>query len=286
MNPLFCVLLLLSITDHVPAEDVRQVFVHLENDENDINATYPKNDPSSTNNATITVIGREVRVGHQDLWDKPVWQFRGIPYAEPPVGDLRFRRPIPKQHLTSEDRDAVVIDASTSQSKACYGYTLNRNSLIDDIEVGWDRGEVAQSMSEDCLYLNVWAPALEREGQEDETTKKHGGEKGRSSTSASSSSSPSLSPVLVEFHGGGYFAGSGDHSVYDGSVLAAAKDVVVVAFNYRLWVFGFLALDIEEAPGNVGLWDAVEALRWIKKNIRGEVSVVVVVVVVVAFCSC
>jgi len=110
------------------------------------------------------------------------------------------------------------------------------SALPNDPEPGPPRGE-------DCLYLNVWSAA------------RHTGEK---------------RPVFVWVHGGGFQFGSGSGPTIDGSRLAA-KGVVVVTFNYRLGVFGFLAhpaLDAEGASGNYGLQDQLAALRWVKANIE------------------
>lgn len=97
---------------------------------------------------------------------------------------------------------------------------------------------------EDCLYLNVWTPGLDAAKR----------------------------PVMVWIHGGGMTIGSGSSSMYDGSVLAR-QDVVVVTFNYRLGVLGFLAhpeLSAESpdgVSGNYGLLDQIAALRWVRDNI-------------------
>jgi para-nitrobenzyl esterase len=103
----------------------------------------------------------------------------------------------------------------------------------------------SNGMSEDCLYLNVWTPA--------------------------SASNVKL-PVLVYFYGGGYSGGDGSEKRYDGASLAA-KGIVTVTVNYRLGVFGFLALTAlaaespHHAAGNYGLLDHVAALRWVQANI-------------------
>ena len=156
------------------AEDVRQVFVQLKNDAaNDKGNLTPDDDQFDATHqekSSITIIGREVQVANHE---EPVWQFRGIPYAEPPIGDLRFRRPVPKKYSTSEKKQEVVIDASTTGSKACIGEVIDGNTLIEDIEFGWNRKEVAKSMSEDCLYLNIWTRPQgsqedEEKGEEEE----------------------------------------------------------------------------------------------------------------------
>jgi para-nitrobenzyl esterase len=99
-------------------------------------------------------------------------------------------------------------------------------------------------MSEDCLFLNVWTPALADNGQR---------------------------PVMVWFHGGGFSSGSGSSNAYDGERLARRGDVVVVTVNHRLNVFGYLALG-HRGPGfedsaSAGVLDMVQALQWVRENI-------------------
>lgn len=95
------------------------------------------------------------------------------------------------------------------------------------------------SGNEDCLYLNVYTKNL----------------------------TPSNSlPVMVWIHGGGFYTGSGNSDYY-GPDFFIAHDVILVTFNYRLEVLGFLCLDTEEVPGNAGLKDQVMALKWVKNNI-------------------
>jgi para-nitrobenzyl esterase len=110
-----------------------------------------------------------------------------------------------------------------------------------DYEVWLD----ASDQSEDCLYLNVWAPEHPR-------------------------SSGKL-PVMVWLHGGGYTFGSGGASFYDGSNLALEGDVVVVTMNHRLNIFGFNFFETADerfaSAGNASLLDLVEALRWVRDNV-------------------
>jgi carboxylesterase type B len=93
-------------------------------------------------------------------------------------------------------------------------------------------------MSEDCLYLNVFAP-----------------------------DSAHNKTVMVWIHGGGFISGS--TVLYDGSILAARHDVIVVSIAYRLGIFGFLSANGSLLPGNYGLHDQVLALQFIKDNIQG-----------------
>jgi carboxylesterase type B len=102
-----------------------------------------------------------------------------------------------------------------------------------------------QSMSEDCLYLNIWT---------------------KTSSLSAKDSSPKTKPILFWIHGGGYQFGSGTLHETNGTVLAALEDVIVVTINYRLNAFGFLNLESEEVPGNMGLYDQAMALQWIHDN--------------------
>ena len=151
-----------------------------------------------------------------------VLAFKGIPFARPPLGNSRWKPPAPVEGWTG-------VRPATDFGPAC-------------VQTG-DRRK-----SEDCLYLNVWAPESALEGTRD----------------------PSGLPIMVWTFGGSFTNGSGD---IDGSALAR-KGVIVVSFNYRVGTFGFLAhpqLSAESpqrASGNYGLLDAVAALRWVRENIR------------------
>ncbi|KAG2501518.1 hypothetical protein HYH03_000025 [Edaphochlamys debaryana] len=150
-------------------------------------------------------------------------QYLGIPYAQPPVGALRFKTPRP---YTSA-YPAPGLNAS-AYGAAC----VQRDS--------------SAAGSEDCLTLNVWAPAT------------------RPST---------LLPVRVFIHGGGYQVGTGSDPVVNGCALVGDSDVVQVTLNYRLGVLGFLALPElrdEAAGGTTGNWGLLDqrlALQWVRDNI-------------------
>ena len=156
--------------------------------------------------------------------------YRGIPYAAPPVGDLRWRSPQPVVPWTG-------VRAADHFSSACM------QAPTDTEGNAWRDG--LGTVSEDCLYLNVWTPA--------QTTDMH-------------------LPVMVFIHGGGNRRGAASENQYDGAYLAH-KGVVVVSFNYRMNVFGFLAhpeLSSESAhhsSGNYALLDQIAALNWVHENI-------------------
>lgn len=163
--------------------------------------------------------------------------FKGIPYAAPPVGDLRWREPQPPQSWEGV-RDAGEFCESCIQNRIYSHITTGTGPWTEEFMV-------QNGIGEDCLFLNIWTPAKK--------------------------ASDNLA-VFVYIHGGGYTEGSGAIDVYDGEELAK-KGIVVVTINYRLGVLGFLAhpeLTAESphrASGNYGLLDQLAALKWIKANI-------------------
>ena len=129
--------------------------------------------------------------------DGAMLAYKGIPFAAPPVGELRWEPPMPPTAWAGE-RDATEFGASCHQG------------------AGADEGFYAQPVlteSEDCLYLNVWAPANHVDARY---------------------------PVMVWIHGGGFVVGTSSLPLYDGEALASAG-VVVVTVNYRLGLLGFFA---------------------------------------------
>ena len=135
---------------------------------------------------------------------KSVTKFLGVPFAAPPIGELRFKAPEPPKSWKPK-----VLQAKTHGNEC--------------------------SDSEDCLFLDVYTPNV------------------------------SLSlPVLFYIHGGAYSSGS---AVQYPSDILALQGVVVVVIQYRLGPFGFLTTGDSAAPGNFGMLDQVEALKWVKENI-------------------
>ncbi len=153
--------------------------------------------------------------------------YKGIPFALPPVGNLRWKAPQPPANWS------VVRKADH------FSHMPMQKHIFSDMIFR------ADTMSEDCLYLNVWTPT-------------------RSATAKL--------PVLVYFYGGGFAAGDGSEARYDGESLAQ-KGIVAITINYRLGIFGFFAhpeLSAETSyhgSGNYGLLDQNAALVWVKKNI-------------------
>ncbi|GAC56914.1 putative carboxylesterase [Gordonia hirsuta DSM 44140 = NBRC 16056] len=165
--------------------------------------------------------------------DVALW--RGIPFAAPPVGDLRWRRAQDPQPWT-EPRDATRFGPVCPQP------------VMPVIDLG--EGTV---QDEDCLYLNIWAPA-------------------------GAAVSGARHPVLVWVHGGAYICGSGSQPLYDGTALVRTSveeetPAIVVTVNYRMGALGFA--EWGDIPGgdrafdtNCGLSDVVQALRWVQGNIE------------------
>jgi carboxylesterase type B len=147
--------------------------------------------------------------------------WKGIPYAQPPVGSLRFMPPRPAKSWAPATRN------TTSYSAGCMAVcNFPKPALL-----------CAHEISEDCLYLNVWTP----------------------------SNATTALPVIVFIHGGAFQSGSAMVPFYDGSVMAASQNVVVVNFNYRLNIFG--GLYTGTTAGNFMLRDQRVALQWVQDNI-------------------
>jgi para-nitrobenzyl esterase len=161
--------------------------------------------------------------------------FKGIPYAAPPVGPLRWRPPQPPRAWSG-------VRSGATFSKSCVQEL--RRSLLPWTEEYMLRNDV----DEDCLALNIWVPA-----------------------SAVGNPRERL-PVFVYLHGGAFSSGSGEVLVYDGEGLAK-KGVIVVTLNYRLGLFGFFCHpelrqeSPQQACGNYGLLDQLSALGWVQRNI-------------------
>ncbi|XP_060064174.1 cholinesterase-like [Ylistrum balloti] len=168
------------------------------------------------NTKIITTPSGQLRSLVTQVNNTTVYQFRNIPYAKPPIDDLRFAKPV-------DYGPWVGIRDATAYGPACIqGVT----------------GSKRQSISENCLTLNVYVP-----------TNIHGSR-----------------TVMVWIHGGGYI--KGDAAMFDGSYLAVRGEVVVVTINYRLGVLGFLSTYDKVLPGNNGLLDQQLALKWLQNNIQ------------------
>ena len=168
--------------------------------------------------------------------------FRGIPYAAPPIGDLRWKAPVQRTAVNGV-HEAREFGSVCMQDDAESRWTTQIYTIFGHVG-----GATAVDLkpSEDCLFLNVWTARV--------------------------GVRQPLRPVMVWIHGGSNVMGSGRSSWYDGTQLAQ-KGVVVVTINYRLGLYGFFthpALSAESphgSSGNYGLLDQLEALRWVQRNI-------------------
>jgi para-nitrobenzyl esterase len=174
--------------------------------------------------------------------------YAGVPFAQPPVGDLRWRPPQPYSGWTGV-RDAIRFAADPAQGALLQNADPNAPGGAIAAEVVAEMN--ARKPSEDCLYLNVWVPTSE-----------------------------AVHPVFVWIFGGGFEGGSASPPLFPGAALARDLDAVVVAANYRLGALGYLDVAVIGGSGwegsvNLGLQDQLAALRWIRENIAafgGDVS--------------
>ena len=163
--------------------------------------------------------------------------FKGVPYAAPPVGALRFRRPVDSGRWRGV-RKAVQYSAAAIQ-------VVQENPQLPANVHGVPQMMMPSQYEEDCLYLNIWSPAK---------------------------TSDAKLPVFLWIHGGGMVAGSGVECVCDGEGFAKRRDVIVVTINYRLGFFGFFAhpeltKEGDGSSGNYALFDMRKACEWVKNNI-------------------
>ncbi|XP_059930938.1 cholinesterase-like [Gadus macrocephalus] len=180
---------------------------------------------------TISTLNGKVRGTRLSVLGHDVRAFLGVPYAKPPLGELRFRAPKPAGKWEG-------VKNAANFSNTCYQLP---DTLFPEFS-GAEMWNPNTPVSEDCLYLNVWTPHL----------------KGK----------PQTLPVLVWIYGGGFTSGTSSLALYDGRFLSQSENVVVVSMNYRLGALGFLSLpENDNIRGNAGLLDQQLALRWVADNI-------------------
>jgi para-nitrobenzyl esterase len=181
-----------------------------------------------------TVVGVEDRASSTYAW-------KGVPFAKAPTGALRWKAPVDPDPWT-KPRETQSFANACAQYGRIYGPGANNRY---DATIGTTLNQAVGN--EDCLYLNIWRPANDREEL----------------------------PVIVFIHGGSDVSGYTADPVYDGAALAKATHSVVVTVNYRLGIFGFLNLpqlksgtDPAEDSGNFALLDIIKALKFIQRDIH------------------
>jgi para-nitrobenzyl esterase len=176
---------------------------------------------------------RSGKVSGTQTADGAVTSFKGIPFAAPPLGNLRWKAPQPVVPWEGV-RECKAFGPSPMQRKPAPFSMWSREFLIPEAPI-----------SEDCLYLNVWTGAKSAEEKW---------------------------PVLVWIYGGGFSSGGSGCPIYDGEAMAR-KGIIFVSINYRVGPFGFFAHpeltkeSDDKASGNYGLLDQLAALKWVQENI-------------------
>nr|CAH7718225.1 unnamed protein product [Callosobruchus chinensis] len=157
---------------------------------------------------------------------KKVDAWLGIPYAQKPLGNLRFRHPRPVEKWEG-------ILNTTTQPNSCV-------QIIDTVfgdfpgSTMWNPNT---PLNEDCLYINVVVPKPR----------------------------PKNAAVMVWIFGGGFYSGTNTLDVYDHNILVSEENVILVSMQYRVASLGFLYFGTSDVPGNAGMFDQMMALQWIKK---------------------
>ncbi|XP_015440531.1 PREDICTED: acetylcholinesterase-like [Dufourea novaeangliae] len=159
---------------------------------------------------------------------KEVDAWLGIPYAQKPLGPLRFRHPRPAERWTG------VLNATTLPN-SCVQIL---DTVFGDF-AGATMWNPNTPLSEDCLYVNVVAPRPR----------------------------PTNAAVMVWIFGGGFYSGSATLDVYDHKTLVSEENVILVSMQYRVASLGFLYFGTSDVPGNAGLFDQMMALQWVRDNI-------------------
>jgi len=189
----------------------------------------------SDSNPVLTVEGGQIQ--GVETPTEGVIAYKGIPFAAPPLGELRWKEPqpvVPWEGVKVADTYGDAASQTTWDPDSFYGREWQASGSVP--------------FSEDCLYLNVWTPAAGKTGQK--------------------------LPVAMWIHGGGYREGFAYEPEMDGGEDYASRGVILVQVTYRLGSMGFFSHPLlsEESPngvsGNYGLLDQAAALKWIRNNIE------------------
>ena len=187
--------------------------------------------PTTTEDPSLivnTLSGRVRGMTSQAPTGKQVDVWNSVPFAQPPVGELRFRHPRPMDPW-DDVRDTRDMPNSCWQTMDDFFGNFAGSTM-------WNANT---ERSEDCLYLSVTVPRPR----------------------------PKNAAVMVWIFGGGFVTGSSTLEVYDPKILVSEENVIYVSLQYRVASLGFLYFDQPGAPGNMGMFDQVAALQWVHSNI-------------------
>jgi para-nitrobenzyl esterase len=180
--------------------------------------------------------------GNDDSAANGTYSWKGVPFAKPPVGALRWKAPVDPDPWTTT-KTTQKLGNACAQTGRLYGPGQNNQY---DATIGTSIGKTTGS--EDCLYLNIWAP--------------------------STAAATDKLPVIVFVYGGSNITGYTGDPVYDGAALAKAANAVVVSVNYRVGILGFLAspqlkagLDANDDSGNYAILDLIKGMKFVNANI-------------------
>ena len=193
----------------------------------------------SVNNPILTIEGGQIQGVASN--DPEVLVYKGVPYAAPPVGDLRWKAPQPVVAWEG-------VKVADTWGNVAMQNDMNTGGGGGDFYIKEFYQDGLPTRSEDCLYLNIWTPA-----------------------DAVAHADKKL-PVAMWIHGGAYDHGWGNEITMDGDAWAK-RGVILVTINYRVGIFGFLAHpeliaeDKQHSSGNYGTQDQIAALQWIHNNI-------------------
>lgn len=159
--------------------------------------------------------------------------YKGVPYAKPPMGELRWHAPVPCDHWDG------IYEATLFQNR-CPQPGQQPGSFYE--KEFFSNPEFLPPVSEDCLYLNIWVPKIMN----------------------------GPCPVAIWYHGGGFINGHSTEIEFDGDVYAK-RGIILITVNYRLGIFGFCCHEkLKERDGhsgNYGLLDQIAAIDWVRENI-------------------
>jgi para-nitrobenzyl esterase len=180
--------------------------------------------------------------GNDDSATNGTYSWKGVPFAKPPVGALRWKAPVDPEPWTAT-KTTQKLGNACAQTGRLYG--PGQNNRYDET-IGTSIGKTTGS--EDCLYLNIWTP--------------------------STAAATDKLPVIVFVYGGSNITGYTGDPVYDGAALAKAANAVVVSINYRLGILGFLAspqlkagVDANDDSGNYAILDLIKGMKFVNANI-------------------